>query len=203
MQGESLFKGLNKAVHKTVVKTGLPYIMMSEEKQIGETFGKRLSNAMETVYKMGYENVIAIGNDTPQLKANHLLKAAKELTHTKAVLGPTFDGGFYLLGLHKSAFNVQSFHNFKWQTEALTSQLVNHFKAQSIFTTLLTTFFDIDDAFGLKAVAKFTQSVARNILLLISQLLRMPSKAFCNKISTTTTIYKHVFFNKGSPLLVT
>ena len=202
VQGESLFKGLNKAVRKTVLKTGLPYIIITEDKQVGDTFGQRLSNAMQSVYKMGYDNVIAIGNDTPQLKASHLLKTAEELQHTKAVLGPTFDGGFYLLGLHKSAFQIETFYSLKWQTKSLTGQLLKHFDSQQILTKLLSVFFDIDDVFGLKAVVKFSTTITKKLLHLIAEILATPAKAFSKLLQFFTTNDEPVYFNKGSPQLV-
>jgi len=61
--------------------------------------------------------VITIGNDTPILKSHHIVEASRQLESKNVVLGPSLDGGFYLLGIHKTHFNREQFIDLPWQNE--------------------------------------------------------------------------------------
>ncbi len=68
--------------------------------QLGTTFAARLVDAHHRVAAMAGGPVLQVGMDTPQLRAEHLLDAARHLTHPDAaVLGPAEDGGWWLLGV--------------------------------------------------------------------------------------------------------
>ncbi len=107
--GAQLFDSLTDYTLEIASKTHLPYFHFSEEQQIGDTFGERFINAIQAVFEKGYEQVITIGNDTPQLKVSHIIEAEKQLSSNKSVLGPSADSGFYLMGLHKSQFDHYAF----------------------------------------------------------------------------------------------
>ena len=72
-----LFDALNLQTLKVVKKTGIPYFLSSEKNQTGNSFGERFTNAIQSVYDKGFENVITIGNDTPHLQSQHILKAVE------------------------------------------------------------------------------------------------------------------------------
>jgi glycosyltransferase A (GT-A) superfamily protein (DUF2064 family) len=59
--------------------------------------------------------VIFIGADAPDLTARHLVDAAAALRHSKAVIGPAEDGGYWLLGLARPADHL--FEDMPWGTE--------------------------------------------------------------------------------------
>lgn len=108
---------------KTALATGLPVFHVSEKQQYGNTFGERFANAFEDIYVQGFENVIAIGNDCLTLTADNILNAEELLATTPSVLGPTFDGGVYLIGFQKKSFSKDVFKSIDWQTEKVFSQL--------------------------------------------------------------------------------
>src|SRR5207237_7191796 len=63
--------------------------------------GARLSNTLNQLLKSGYRRVMAIDSDTPTLPAAYLEKAVSLLSEPEVdvVLGPSEDGGYYLIGL--------------------------------------------------------------------------------------------------------
>jgi glycosyltransferase A (GT-A) superfamily protein (DUF2064 family) len=71
--------------------TGLP--------QRGSTFAERLANALADVRQLGYEEIVVVPGDVPGLEARHLLAAFARLRACPTVLGPSPDGGVYLLGV--------------------------------------------------------------------------------------------------------
>ena len=104
-----LFTDLNMRTMAVISKSGLRCIHVDEASQKGAGFGERFTNAIKDIFNQGYEYVITVGNDSPGLKTSHILKALRFLQHNKVVLGPSLDGGFYLLGLHKDQFSENEF----------------------------------------------------------------------------------------------
>lgn len=85
-----------------------------------------LGNRMAQVAKRSIaenERVLLIGTDCPQLDAVHLRSAAELLDHCDAVLFPTFDGGYALLGLRR--FDPRPFEQMPWSTAAVAAQTID------------------------------------------------------------------------------
>lgn len=68
--------------------------------QVGATLGDRLDEVMSAVLDQGFDHVLALGSDSPDLPPAHLdaAFAALDRTETDLVLGPSDDGGYYLIG---------------------------------------------------------------------------------------------------------
>ncbi len=121
---------------KTLSETDLPVFIIDSDKQIGNTFGERYANAFQQVFDSGYKRVISVGNDCPELTSGLIFSSSKELLNNDLVLGPTPQGGAYLIGLNKSAFQKKNFQELDWQTEHTLSDLIKyiHSTGSSYFT---------------------------------------------------------------------
>ena len=78
--------------------------------QRGTGLGQKMENAFADAFEMGYDKVILTGTDIPELKAGTVNAAFDILDTNDIVLGPTSDGGYYLIGmssLHHEAFDVK------------------------------------------------------------------------------------------------
>ena len=75
------------------------------------------------MFNKGFQNIITIGNDTPHLKTKHLLETANQFKEKDLILGPSKDGGFYLMGIKKAHFNKNTFLKLPWQTNRLNSYI--------------------------------------------------------------------------------
>ena len=115
--------------------SGLPTFFYSENLQIGTNFGERFTNAIESIFNKGFEKVIALGNDCLAVTKNDILNAAELLETIPSVLGPSTDGGVYLLGIQKQAFQKDAFLNIDWQTEYVFEQLSSLNKNIKILST--------------------------------------------------------------------
>ena len=147
---------------KQVAKaSGLPTFFYSEHLQVGSTFGERFTNAIESMFDKGFEKVIALGNDCLHLSKNDILKAAELLETTPSVLGPSTDGGIYLLGIQKQAFQKQAFLNIHWQTDFVFEQLV----ALNNNIKILSTKSDIDTPEDLVTALKSLTSILKRTIL--------------------------------------
>lgn len=80
--------------------------------QQGADPGERMAGISENLFGTGAEKVLIIGSDSPQLHPS-ILRAALELLNKKqVVLGPTFDGGYYMIGLRNSCPGI--FNGISW-----------------------------------------------------------------------------------------
>lgn len=69
--------------------------------QSGDDLGTRMDTAITRVLSLGFDACVLIGADLPLLTAEHLRAAFSSLEHADMVLGPTSDGGYYLIGLRR------------------------------------------------------------------------------------------------------
>jgi glycosyltransferase A (GT-A) superfamily protein (DUF2064 family) len=140
---------------KTARRSGLPCFVINSNLQHGNTFGEKLSDAFQQIFVLGFDDVIAIGNDCPSLTARDLTSAALQLKNTKAVLGPSADGGLYLIGLNKSAFNASSFAELPWGTSLVSDILQSYLRSLSFQYLLTEVKEDIDFGKQLSAILNF------------------------------------------------
>ena len=80
--------------------------------QNGQDLGKRMYRAIRTVLELGYESVVLTGADLPMMGTAHLESGFAALEDADIAMGPTSDGGYYLIGMkqpHKSVFHVEGY----------------------------------------------------------------------------------------------
>ncbi len=198
--GEQLFDALTHHVIETVEKTQLPYFHFSEKKQIGNTFGERFINAIKAVFEKGYEQVITIGNDTPQLTVSHILITENQLSSNKSVLGPSSDGGFYLMGLHKSQFDPTSFCEMAWQTSCVYEQLLKYITHENKDVFQLPRLSDIDTQVDLRSLINYTRAFSEKLLVAIRGALEWCENKYIIFLQALYQLALGVQQNKGSPL---
>ena len=133
--------------HATAVacQAGIDFVCVDSSRQSGNTFGERLSGAMQQTFASGYERLLVIGNDCPQLDAAHLLQALAALARTGAVLGPATDGGVYLLGVARAHFDALAWATLPWQTATLGRALARQLRASGAAVEQLALLADIDN----------------------------------------------------------
>ncbi|WP_442844489.1 TIGR04282 family arsenosugar biosynthesis glycosyltransferase [Leeuwenhoekiella sp. H156] len=200
--GVSVFEKLNLQIENTVKKTGLPYFIYTEDLQRGADFASRFTNALQDIYKLGFDNVISVGNDSPQLTKNHLLTAAEKLKTCPLVLGPSHDGGFYLMGLNKTHFDAQSFLNLPWQTASLTRSILRLVQAKKIHAELLPALRDLDTSADVTLLLSSTKKLSFQLRKLLAKSAVQNIHRFSFK-SLNAWLFSHpVYFNKGSPLSI-
>ena len=95
--------------------------------QVGENLGKKISNAFNWGFEKGYKKIIIIGSDLWDLNEEIINKGFLELNKNQVVIGPSIDGGYYLLGLNKKMPKI--FEGIKWGTQSVlaeTLKLLDH-----------------------------------------------------------------------------
>ena len=201
-KGKTLFETLTKETLQKVKKTGLPYFHISEKEQKGFSFGERFTNAIAAIFEKGYENIITIGNDTPQLQTAHLLKTKTALAAGKTVLGPSIDGGFYLMGLHKSNFDSEIFKRLPWQRFSLLHRISIILGQSDALLYKLPRLRDVDTLKDVKILSSFINSISKTVLQLLAFLLKLKKRITYSLMEGFPIICLQQPFNKGSPLLL-
>jgi glycosyltransferase A (GT-A) superfamily protein (DUF2064 family) len=90
-----------------LVAIGSPVAGCRAFPQRGRGFGERLENAFADARALGYRDIVAVPGDVPQLGAAVLARAFALLGSRRTVLGPSPDGGVYLLGCRLSGRSGQ------------------------------------------------------------------------------------------------
>ncbi|SIQ04881.1 TIGR04282 family arsenosugar biosynthesis glycosyltransferase [Maribacter ulvicola] len=201
LKGEQLFDALTQTTLKKAKRTGLPVFHFSDENQVGASFGERFTNAIASVFDKGFSNIITIGNDTPHLKTQHLKHTAKQLAMGKTVIGPSIDGGFYLLGLQKSNFTVAEFKKLPWQRFSLYQQISLCLQEEASELIKLPVLQDLDNERDLRSILSFSAGLSSTLLSLIVSLLNINRNIYATNQNYSTLFPNSFPYNKGSPAL--
>ena len=118
-------------------------------RQVPGNLGIRMQAAFLNAFQRGVARVILLGTDIPQLSTNHLEESFNALAENDVVIGPSTDGGYWLIGLKHP---VELFEGIKWGTDAVFGQTLALAKEQELRVKTLTPLTDIDTAKDLKQV---------------------------------------------------
>ena len=118
------------------------------------SFGERLAGAVEDLFAVGYGSVCVIDSDSPTLPAASLAAAVRALDQPgdRAVLGPSEDGGYYLLGVKRVHHRL--FEDIAWSTEHVARETLERAAEIGLETVQLPAWYDVDDAATLHALCE-------------------------------------------------
>ncbi|QTD38812.1 DUF2064 domain-containing protein [Polaribacter batillariae] len=196
-----IFSALNRQTLKIVKKSKIKYFLFSEKEQVGNNFGERFSNAIETLFNKGFDNVITIGSDTPHLKVRHLLETEKSLVSNDLVLGPSKDGGFYLMGIKKAHFNKKTFLKLPWQTSRLQKCISTISKSKNLEITFLEILSDIDKLEDVQLIIDSFKTLSASILHLLKRYIKLQKIFVFSTFFNIKKVFHAPNFNKGSPIV--
>ena len=108
--------------------------------QKGNDLGERMQHAFEMAFKEGYEKVVIVGSDLFDLKSAHIENAFKALENHNLVIGPSLDGGYYLLGM--KVLHPAVFKNKQWGTDSVLETTLKNLEQENV--KLLEALNDID-----------------------------------------------------------
>jgi len=116
---------------------------MSSFPQMGEDLGEKMFNAINQVLLKGYKKVVLIGSDIPDLSAKDIQTSFQLLDECDVVLGPTYDGGYYLVGMKKSHEKIFCIPQ-KWGGKSVLETTVDIGNEQNLTIGLGPKYRDID-----------------------------------------------------------
>ena len=115
------------------------------------SLGDRLERATRKAFHAGATRVLIIGTDSPQMPTGCIESAFQRLDQADVVLGPTEDGGYYLIGLRRDPECL--FQTIDWGTQRVAEQTRARIRAQGWTLSELPTCYDIDQFADLSRVA--------------------------------------------------
>ena len=128
-ESEAYFKGI--ALEDTV-------LIPVEGVDIGEC--QLLS--LDRLLKMGYQKVFALNGDSPSLPVEYIQQAIQGLEDHDMVLGPTEDGGYYLIGFKEA--HPEIFDGVEWSTERVSTQILQIASKLNMSVEKLPPWYDVD-----------------------------------------------------------
>ena len=120
--------------------------LFEKKLQKGADLGERMHHAFDTAFNKGYKKVLIIGSDLFDLTSSLITSAFEALETYDISIGPSLDGGYYLLGMKK--LQPEIFKNKKWGTDSVLENTLQDLKKQKI--KLLKALNDIDTLEDLK-----------------------------------------------------
>ena len=172
-KGELLYAQFNDHSLDLIRRSGIPFFHFSEKEQRGNNFGEKFANAIQQIFDSGFDRIISIGNDSPPLSQLEIRTAIQSLDAGNQVLGPSRDGGIYLLGVLKSKFDKQRFLEFSWGRRGLYKELKEHLEINGGNPHILRAFIDIDKPSDITLLLRLTLFIPIGILITIQALFKI------------------------------
>jgi hypothetical protein len=116
------------------------------------TLGDCLRHAAAALLAARHDGVCLINSDSPTLPVGYLVTAATALAAAgdRLVLGPSTDGGYYLIGMKRAHAGL--FEDIAWSTDRVFSQTVERAEALGLPVLVLPAWYDVDTAGTLQAL---------------------------------------------------
>ncbi len=123
--------------------------------QQGTDLGERLLYAFQYLHARGYHNIILIGSDSPHISWHIIESARAALDEADVVLGPSADGGYYLIAMHQPH---DVFTGIPMSTSVVIQRTVALAECQSLTVRCIDELFDIDELPDLLRLARLLET---------------------------------------------
>ena len=122
--------------------------------QKGNELGERLRFAFQTLFSEGFRQVIALASDVPDLCVSVITRAFQVLRTSDAIVGPSPDGGYYLIGFQASSFSSTIFDDISWSSDKVLPQTCAKLQTLGRSFQLLSPWRDVDKVTDLRALVR-------------------------------------------------
>lgn len=191
-----LYQFLVKKTLRTVEASGLSLIEVYSDQQVGNSFGERLANSIQTVSEKGFDKVIIIGNDAPELSVDNLRLADKALNEGQQVLGSDIRGGVYLIGVDLQQINADQLACISWHSNKVFDELstfLGHFRK-------LSTKSDVNSLADLSLLLNVRSTLSQGVRAFLKSVLSSWGKVIKKIIGISFSI-GNTQVNRGPPIL--
>ncbi len=174
--------------------------------QEGDSFSERFYNCLNLVFDLGYEKALIIGNDTLQISQSNVLYSLSNTKKGKTVIGPSNDGGFYLLSIAKTDFQKikkKDFDSIRFQTEHTLDDLQKVLRQKRISFHLLPKRDDFD---SINSIISYYESIKQlqsiYSALCLLRFIKLNYKFNISEYILTLGISYLISYLKAPPVLV-
>lgn len=123
--------------------------------QQGADLAERLLYAFQWTHTHGYQNSILIGSDSPHITRDIIAEARDALNEADVVLGPSDDGGYYLIAMHEPH---DVFSGIPMSTSVVTQRTIEQAERQGLTVQCIHPLFDVDELPDLLRLAQLLET---------------------------------------------
>lgn len=125
-------------------QTEMPHLVLHA--QSSGDLGMKMLDAFTRSFADGAERVVIIGTDAPTLPENVLNAAFDDLHEVDVVIGPSTDGGYYMIGLRAKAFDAGTllFDSITWSGSDVFRKTMERAESAALTTRIMPGWYDID-----------------------------------------------------------
>lgn len=127
--------------------------------QSGNDLGERMGGAFQNGFDLGFEKIIGIGSDLPELTSEIIYEGFEKLEDSDCVFGPAEDGGYYLLGMKE--YQPCIFEDKPWSTDKLFELTKNELLENGRSVSELVVLNDLDTLEDLEKSKKIKSRILR------------------------------------------
>lgn len=150
--------------------------------QRGRGMGQMLKNIFIDTYSKGFKSVIAIASDCPDLPEEILKEAIIALQDHDAVIGPSPDGGYYLIGFTQEAFSPKTFEAVTWSTAKVFKETISKLNNQRQNIHILPEWRDVDTLTDLQNLFERNHNSKFNTSKTMKMLHAQSKTWFCSEV---------------------
>ena len=132
--------------------------------QGGGDLGVRMGQTFADLSRLGHRSIVLIGSDLPALPLAILDEAFAQLARPerRVVLGPSRDGGYYLVGMNQPTPEI--FDNMRWSHDRVLADTTARLDGLGMRYSMLPTWFDLDVAEDFQRLCTLPNSASRAAL---------------------------------------
>jgi rSAM/selenodomain-associated transferase 1 len=113
--------------------------------QQGHDLGERMRHAFQDAFQKGFERVLILGSDLPDLPSYCIIRAFDQLQTFDSVIGPSGDGGYYALGFQRATFCPEVFQDILWSHSSVCAETLKKLEQKNVTFFVLPSWNDIDN----------------------------------------------------------
>jgi rSAM/selenodomain-associated transferase 1 len=110
--------------------------------QRGDSLGERLDNLLTEVLTNNSKQAVVMDSDSPTLPVDHISQAFEQLADADVVLGPTHDGGYYLIGMKQPQSHL--LRQVQMSTSHVLKDTLALAESTGVVVSLLPAWYDVD-----------------------------------------------------------
>jgi uncharacterized protein len=118
--------------------------------QLGKELGEKQSLLLQEGFNLGYQKVCVMISDSPDIPGGHISSAFDRLSNADCVIGPSPDGGYYLIGFTRKGFQKEPFLNMKWSHGEVKKEMERRLGQLGVDLVEIEKWQDVDDLPDLK-----------------------------------------------------
>ena len=129
--------------------------------QRGDGLQAALTDAFQRDLGDGFDQVVLVGSDNPTIRPGLLQRAAQELEVADVVIGPSEDGGYYLIAMSRPHAGL--FERITWSTDVVFAETLERASELGLTASTVPTWYDVDNADGLRRLVAELQTLPDDV----------------------------------------